>query len=187
VTQYTFLFSSKLCPAETVLSLTFTCYPFYTDPFLSISRICRIFVSFGKIVLPKRETVRCNKKHAAALTPDVEKLMDTAAMISDFGETGFSAVNGKGCETMGQDIDVLALVKGEERYIFLYNEEHKVETLRLLGRYASNPELSFSWYDAAVLSQKIRQESQHKARERQQNVPNVPVNRCNLSLMTERF
>jgi hypothetical protein len=28
-----------------------------------------------------------------------------------------------------------------------------------LGRYASNPELSFTWYDAAVLSQKIRQES----------------------------
>ena len=30
-----------------------------------------------------------------------------------------------------------------------------------LGRYASNPELSFTWYDAAVLSQKIRQDS-HK-------------------------
>jgi hypothetical protein len=29
----------------------------------------------------------------------------------------------------------------------------------MLGRYASNPELSFTWYDAAVLSQKIRQES----------------------------
>ena len=27
---------------------------------------------------------------------------------------------------------------------------------RVLGRYASNPDLSFSWYDAAVLSQKIR-------------------------------
>jgi hypothetical protein len=26
-----------------------------------------------------------------------------------------------------------------------------------LGRYASNQELSFTWYDAAVLSQKIRQ------------------------------
>ena len=29
-----------------------------------------------------------------------------------------------------------------------------------LGRYALNPELSFTWYDAAVLSQKIRQDSQ---------------------------
>src|SRR6184192_2409682 len=55
------------------------------------------------------------------------------------------------------DINVLALVKGEERYIFLYDDEHKSEALRTLGRFASNPELSFSWYDAAVLSQRIRQ------------------------------
>jgi hypothetical protein len=26
----------------------------------------------------------------------------------------------------------------------------------VLGRFASNPELSFTWYDAAVLSQKVR-------------------------------
>ena len=56
-----------------------------------------------------------------------------------------------------QDINVLALVKGEERYIFLYDDQHRSEALRTLGRFASNPELSFSWYDAAVLSQRIRQ------------------------------
>jgi hypothetical protein len=55
-----------------------------------------------------------------------------------------------------QDINVLALVKGEERYIFLFDDANRSEALRTLGRYASNPELSFSWYDAAVLSQKIR-------------------------------
>ena len=32
----------------------------------------------------------------------------------------------------------------------------------MLGRHASNPELSFSWYDAAVLSQKIRQEERQR-------------------------
>jgi len=61
---------------------------------------------------------------------------------------------------VSQDINVLALVKGEERYVFLYDDASRAETLRTLGRFASNPELSFSWYDAAVLSQKIRQESQ---------------------------
>jgi hypothetical protein len=59
-----------------------------------------------------------------------------------------------------QDINVLALVKGSERYIFLFDDESRAETLRVLGRYASNPDLSFSWYDAAVLSQKIRQQTQ---------------------------
>ena len=59
---------------------------------------------------------------------------------------------------MSQDINVLALVKGEERYVFLFDDAHKAEVLRVLGRFASNPELSFTWYDAAVLSQKVRQE-----------------------------
>lgn len=58
---------------------------------------------------------------------------------------------------MTQDINVLALVKGEERYIFLFDDEHRSDALRTLGKFASNPELSFSWYDAAVLSQRIRQ------------------------------
>ncbi|MCA9184152.1 MAG: hypothetical protein KDA99_00985, partial [Planctomycetales bacterium] len=58
---------------------------------------------------------------------------------------------------MTQDINVLALVKGPERYIFLFDDSKRAETLRTLGRFASNPELSFTWYDAAVLSQKVRQ------------------------------
>jgi hypothetical protein len=61
---------------------------------------------------------------------------------------------------VGHDINVLALVKGAERYVFLYDDASRAETLRTLGRFASNPDLSFTWYDAAVLSQKIRQESQ---------------------------
>ena len=61
---------------------------------------------------------------------------------------------------MTQDINVLALVKGSERYVFLYDDSNRSETLRTLGKFASNPDLSFTWYDAAVLSQRIRQESQ---------------------------
>lgn len=84
---------------------------------------------------------------------------------------------------MSQDINVLALVKGTERYVFLYNDENRSKTLRILGRYASDPELSFTWYDAAVLSQKIRQESQQKS---MNPVPlSLGVNRCNLPLTAE--
>lgn len=53
-------------------------------------------------------------------------------------------------------MNMLALVKGEEKYIFLFDDKNRSETLRQLGKYASDPELSFTWYDAAVLSQKIR-------------------------------
>ncbi|MBL8890745.1 MAG: hypothetical protein JNL67_12270 [Planctomycetaceae bacterium] len=58
---------------------------------------------------------------------------------------------------VSRDVNVLALVKGEERFIFLYTDSNKSETLRTLGRFASDPEINFSWYDAAVLSQRLRQ------------------------------
>jgi hypothetical protein len=78
-----------------------------------------------------------------------------------FGQPGpTKATPDKEIISVSRDINVLALVKGSERYVFLYDDESRAETLRTLGRYASNPELSFTWYDAAVLSQKIRQESQ---------------------------
>ncbi len=69
------------------------------------------------------------------------------------------------------DINVVALVKGEERYVFLYDETSRAEALRTLGRFASNPELSFSWYDAAVLSQRIRQEARQVSAPRRFSMP----------------
>lgn len=57
---------------------------------------------------------------------------------------------------MDKEINVLALVKGEERFIFLYDDANRTETLRMLGRFAADPDLDFSWYDAAVLSKRIR-------------------------------
>jgi hypothetical protein len=65
-----------------------------------------------------------------------------------------------------RDINVIALVKGGERYVFLYDDDSRAEALRVLGRYASNPDLSFSWYDAAVLGQKVRQNKTHSNRTR---------------------
>ena len=55
-----------------------------------------------------------------------------------------------------QGINVPALLKGEERYVFLYDDRSVDQILQTLGKYAADPELSFSWYDAAVLSQRIR-------------------------------
>lgn len=54
------------------------------------------------------------------------------------------------------DVNVIALCKGDERYVFLFEDQDKVEALRTFNRFASNPDLSFTWYDAATLSQKVR-------------------------------
>ena len=53
-------------------------------------------------------------------------------------------------------MNVLALVKGTERYVFLYDDESHRALLQTMGRFASDADLSFTWYDAAVLSQKVR-------------------------------
>jgi len=57
---------------------------------------------------------------------------------------------------MQRSMNVLALVKESERFIFLYDDDSPAELLQTLGKYAADPELSFTWYDAAVLSQKVR-------------------------------
>ena len=57
---------------------------------------------------------------------------------------------------MQRQVNVLALLKDGERYVFLYDDRSLPQLLQTLGRYAADPELSFSWYDAAVLSQKVR-------------------------------
>ncbi len=59
---------------------------------------------------------------------------------------------------MNEDLNIVVLVKGTERYVFLYEDEHAVDVLRKFGRFAADPSLSFSWYDAATLSQKVRRD-----------------------------
>lgn len=54
------------------------------------------------------------------------------------------------------DINVLALVKGDEQYVFVWEDGQLGDAMKTLGRFASNPELSFSWYDAAVLSERMK-------------------------------
>lgn len=57
---------------------------------------------------------------------------------------------------MDTEINVLALVKGNERFVFLFDDANRDATLRQLAHFAADPEIDFSWYDAATLSRKIR-------------------------------
>lgn len=57
-------------------------------------------------------------------------------------------------------INAMTLIKGHERYVFLYDDSSVRAALQTLGRFASNPELSFTWYDAAVMSQEIRKRAE---------------------------
>lgn len=45
---------------------------------------------------------------------------------------------------------------GDERYIFAYDDAHRAELLRLLGRFASDPDLSLGWSHVAEISKEVR-------------------------------
>ncbi len=56
-------------------------------------------------------------------------------------------------------INILALVRGSDRYMIVYDADNKAEALRQLGRWACNKELTFDWMDAARLSQELHKEN----------------------------
>jgi hypothetical protein len=54
------------------------------------------------------------------------------------------------------DLLIVGAKISRESYVLLFTEDHKAEALRTLGRWASDPSLSFTWHTAAVLSAWIR-------------------------------
>ena len=75
---------------------------------------------------------------------------------------------------MQRELNVLALHKGTEHYLFLYDDESLPSLIDLFRRYASDAELSFNWFDAAVMSEKGKaQYTQEQATRK--NPPRFPA------------
>jgi hypothetical protein len=55
--------------------------------------------------------------------------------------------------------NVLALIKGSEYYVFVYDDESRQSLLEEFQTFAAKPELTFNWHDAAVLSMKARKQA----------------------------
>ena len=63
---------------------------------------------------------------------------------------------------MQRELNVLALIKGEERYVFVYDDQCQAELIDKFRQWASDPDISFTWFDAAVMSHQL---GQHLAKE----------------------
>ena len=57
---------------------------------------------------------------------------------------------------MTQELNVLALFKGEERYIFVYDEESSEAVIEDIRHKAADPTVPINWFDASVLTERIR-------------------------------
>ena len=60
---------------------------------------------------------------------------------------------------MPREFNILALIKGEERYVFVYDDNSRAELIDALRHQAADPGLSLSWFDAAVLTEKAREQA----------------------------
>jgi hypothetical protein len=58
---------------------------------------------------------------------------------------------------MNGQFQEIALRKEGQTYIFRFDAASQRALLGVLGRFASNPELKFSWHDAAVVCKIARQ------------------------------
>jgi hypothetical protein len=114
-------------------------------------------ITFGGRYQEQANSARNGTKAATRPpTQRAKRSIPTTFVVNDTQLTAGLRCHSGRLTTVERGMNVLALVKGSERYVFLYDDESAQSLLQTLGRYASDPDLSFTWYDAAILSQKIR-------------------------------
>lgn len=57
---------------------------------------------------------------------------------------------------MTQELNVLALIKGEERFIFVYDDDSTDVLIDDIRDKAADPAVALNWFDAAVLTERVR-------------------------------
>lgn len=63
---------------------------------------------------------------------------------------------------MSHEYNVLALIKGEERYVYVYDDTSRRSLVEALNLQAADPGLSLNWFDAVVLTQKAEEQCKNK-------------------------
>lgn len=72
-----------------------------------------------------------------------------------------------------REVHVLALVKGEHRFIYSFDQEGWETLVETLCEQAEDPQLSLNWFDAAYLSHKAKRQviSRDKGKKKATRLP----------------
>ncbi|HSQ55417.1 MAG TPA: hypothetical protein VLM40_06700 [Gemmata sp.] len=57
---------------------------------------------------------------------------------------------------MSRELNVLALIKGDARYIFVYDDDSRDELINDIRDKATDPAIPINWFDAAVLTERVK-------------------------------
>jgi hypothetical protein len=63
------------------------------------------------------------------------------------------------CEEVMHELNVLALIKGVERFIYVYDDVSREGVLDAVRDHAADPSVALNWFDAAVLTERARQQA----------------------------
>ena len=55
-----------------------------------------------------------------------------------------------------QDFHVLAMVKGEHQFVYMFDDDGWEELVQALSDQAEDPNLLISWFDAALISHRAK-------------------------------
>ena len=61
---------------------------------------------------------------------------------------------------MSREFNVLALIKGEEKYVYVYDDSSRGSLIETFHQHAAEPELTMNWFDAVVLTQKAEEQAE---------------------------
>jgi hypothetical protein len=59
---------------------------------------------------------------------------------------------------LSREYNVLALIKGEDKYVYVYDDSSREALIETFHEHAARPELNLNWFDAAVLTQKAEEQ-----------------------------
>jgi hypothetical protein len=60
---------------------------------------------------------------------------------------------------VAQEFNILAMVKGNEHYVYIYDDANRPDLLEVLQAQAADGQLSLNFFDAAVLSRKAHEQA----------------------------
>ena len=66
---------------------------------------------------------------------------------------------------MPAEVNVLALMKCHDRFVYVYDDASQEQLFNAIRDHAADPSLSLSWFDAAVLTRKARDQVRALAEE----------------------
>ena len=60
------------------------------------------------------------------------------------------------------ELNVLALIKGVEKFIYVYDDGSREDVLDAVRDHAADPSVPLNWFDAAVLTERAKQQARRQ-------------------------